>query len=132
MKVTIRKPVEIEVKYVRIQAAVRYDEEDIPNDFPGRKGDIWDVTVDIDTGRVLDWPECYKASVCMKVCDSGTYTLLAPDKSVISELENEYVPTDCVPGGDGDYIEMEINADGFCTNWPTNPDLYAWSIFNDD
>lgn len=121
MKVNVKRLVEVDVKYVRIQAAVRYDEEDMPNDFPHRKGDVWDVTVEVDTGKILDWPEGYAASLHMKICDQGTYSLLAPDKSVISTIEEDYVPNECVPGSHGDYIEMNISADGVCTNWTTTP-----------
>src|SRR5690606_20331282 len=98
------KPVEINVAYVSIAASVRYDEEDMPKDFPGRDGDMWNVTVDIDTGQIQDWPgipEEFKLH--MKVCDCGSYYLLDENDNVLAKRENEYVP-ELIPGDFGDYI----------------------------
>ncbi len=122
MKIKVTRPVEIDVKYVRIVAAVRYDEEDIPNDFPGRRGDVWEVTVDIETGKILDWPGP-AFDVHMKVCDQGSYYLLDAEQKVLAAIEDNYVPNDLVPGSYGDYIEMNIAEDGTVTNWPKLPDV---------
>ena len=122
MKLTVKKQVEIDVRYVRIVAAVRYGEEDIPNDFPFRKGDVWDVTVDIETGTILDWPGP-AASLNMKVCDQGSYYLLGKSREVLASIENNYAPNELIPGEHGDYIEMEISADGTVTNWSQPPDV---------
>jgi hypothetical protein len=120
---------EIEVAAVRIEVAVRYEEEDIPNDFPLRKGDMWIGTVEIDTGKVREWPVGKAGNLAMKVTDCGTYTLLAPDESEIAKLENDYCPVGLVPEG-GDYIDLQINEQGIVTNWPKRPDLSAF--FNRD
>lgn len=129
MKMTVKRPVEIDVRFVRIVAAVRYNEEDIPNDFPFRRGDVWDVTVDVETGKILDWPGP-AANVHMKVCDEGTYHLLGASNEVLATIENDYVPNGVVPGSFGDYIEMKIAADGTVTNWPKRPSFD--SFFLDD
>lgn len=57
MKMTVLQPVEIEVSHILIAVAVRYEEEDIPNDFPLRDGDMWRGKVEIDTGKIEGWPD---------------------------------------------------------------------------
>lgn len=126
MKLTVKKPVEIEVKYVRLSVAVRYDEEDMPNDFPFRKGDIWDVTIDTDTGTIVDWPQGVEHSLHMKVCDEGSYWLLDAERNVVGQIENDYVPNGVIPGSYGDYIEIAIQDDGTIENWPSRIDVSAF------
>jgi hypothetical protein len=123
MKATVNLPTEIEVSELEMQLAVRYDEEDIPNDFPGRKGDMLGLTVEIDTGKLHPhFPKGLTARVRMKVCDQGTYTLYSPDGTLIKRLENEYVPHGLVPGEYGDYVDLQIEG-GKIINWPKHPSL---------
>ena len=131
MILRVMKPTEVEVTFVRIQVAVRND-EDMPNDFPFRKGDLWDVTVEVDTGRILGWPDGRSEELYMKVIDSGTYTLLDSDKQALLTLAEVYVPHGLIPGEFGDYIELSIEEDGVISNWPTKPDLSEWVIASDD
>lgn len=116
MKFNIYKPVQVEAKFIRCNVAVRYDDEDMPNDFPFRTRNMWDVTIDIDTGKIIDWPEGVAANIHMKVCDQGNYYLIATDGSTLAKLEEEYVPC-CVPGSYGDYIEFDIGVDGTIDRW---------------
>lgn len=115
--VDVKKRVTFDIKWLCIEAAVRYDEEDMPNDFPGRKGDMWCVRVDVDTGQIWHkstetWPAGMQPKrLCMKVCDCGNYELRDVNDEVVARRENDYVPYDVGIGG-GDYIEMEIGADG--------------------
>ncbi len=122
MKVTVSKPVEIEIKYMRIAVPVRYDEEDMPNDFPFRKDDVWDIVVDIDTGKIENWPEGVENSLYMKVCDEGSYFLLDANREEVGSIINDYVPK-AVPGEYGDYINFEIASDGTITNWKKKPNV---------
>lgn len=126
MKVTVTKPVEIDVKFVRMSVAVRYDEDDMPNDFPFRKGDVWDITIDIDTGKIENWPAGVEHELYMKVCDQGSYWLLDSDRSMVGWIDEDYVPNDVVPGDYGDYIDMKIKGDGTIENWPKKPDVSAF------
>ncbi len=121
MKTEVWKKVEVEVCFVRVFVPVRYEEEDMPNDFPFRKGDMWDITIDIDTGKIVDWPGP-AAHVEMKVTDGGSYYLLGPDKSVVKAIEQDYVPHGVAPGSYGDYIEMDIEEDGTITGYRPNLD----------
>ena len=126
MKVTIQVPKEIEVTHILIDVPVEYGEEDIPNDFPLRKGDHWTALVNIDTGKIVDWPaDAGAQELSMKVCDRGTYVLYSNEEKVATRVE-EYVPNAVIPGEWGDYIELKIAADGTITNWPKKPDVSAF------
>jgi hypothetical protein len=57
MKAIVKVEKEITITHIMITLPVRYQEEDIPNDFPMRYGDVWEATVEIDTGRILSWPD---------------------------------------------------------------------------
>ena len=139
MKITVKRPVEIEVTHILIRLPVRYEEEDIPNDFPLRDGDVWEALVEIDTGKIVNWPSNHRFQECsinnMKVSDEGTYVLLCgtvansgqPGQILgtlteVARLENEYVPHGVVPGVYGDYVELDIK-NGVITNWPKKPNL---------
>jgi hypothetical protein len=126
MKATVMKPTDIEIKYVRIVVSVRYEEEDIPNDFPFRYGEQWDATVEMDTGKIVGWPDGRSHDMYMKVCDCGSYYLLDADKNVVGSIEDNYVPHGVVPGEYGDYIGLQIASDGTITNWPKKPDVDAF------
>lgn len=131
MKVTVNKPTEIEVKSIVLELPVRYEEEDIPNDFPLRKGDMWTAKVDLDTGVIEGWPTGKTGVVRMKVCDEGVYTLLDAQGAVVAKLDQDYVPNDVVPGEYGDYVDLTIDATGQITNWPKKPDVSAFFKLED-
>ena len=123
MKITITRPVEIEVTHIKLELPVRYEEEDMPNDFPLRVKDRWVATIDLETGYIEGWPAGKEGEFYMKVCDEGVYTLLARapdgiDREIVAELSGEYVPHGVVPGEYGDYVHLKINGHGIITNWP--------------
>lgn len=123
MKARVPTIITIDVPYVHVTLPVRYEEEDIPNDFPLRDGDTWAATIEIDTGRILEWPKGIEGKIGnMKVCDEGIYTLLDTDKNEIRTLES-YVPHGLIPGEYGDYVALDIGADGIIKNWPKNLSL---------
>src|SRR5688572_29091936 len=126
MKLTVLKPTEVEASFLRINVPVYYGTEDIPADFPFRRpfkagdtdhgtDDRWDVTVDIESGQIQGWPVGVSATIGMKVCDGGTYTLLNRRQKPIAVRQHDYVPS-CIPDG-GDYVEMEISGEGSITRW---------------
>ena len=75
---------EIEVTAIGITAEVRYWEDATVNGvedtdgalIPLRFGDCWMPIIELDTGRVRDWPEGTTADIHYKVCDAGEYELL--------------------------------------------------------
>jgi hypothetical protein len=119
MKFKVTAPIEIDVKKIRIFVPVKYGEDDMPNDFPFRIGDSWAVTIDVEEGKILDWPEGIAHKLEMKVTDGGSYYLLGGANDVLASLEQDYVP-DCIPGSYGDYIDLDIAEDGTIMNWDKN------------
>ena len=121
MKTTIKVEKEVDIKTVKMSVAVRYEEEDMPNDFPFRTGDMWSVEIDIDKGQILEWPEGVEHNLHMKVTDNGSYYLYDIYGDLVASIEDNYVPNGLIPGSYGDYIEMEIDANGIIKNWPKHP-----------
>lgn len=108
MKATILAKQDIEIAGVGIKVPVRYEEEDIPNDFPLRTGKKWEAFVHIDTGQIRDWPQGKSGRLQMKVCDEGSYYLYDRKGSWVAAIKDDYVPH------------------GVITNWPKHPDVSAF------
>lgn len=123
MKTKVMKEVEIEIALVDINVAVRYGDEDMPYDFPGRNGETWGVRVNVDTGQILNWPAGTPYDLHMKVCDQGSYYLYSTSQLEVASIENDYVPHGLIPGSYGDYLEFTILSDGTIENWPATPDV---------
>jgi len=110
MIIKIRVPTDVQVTHIKCVLPVNHGEENIPNDFPGRVGDVLTLLIDIDTRRIVGWPAGKTFDLHMKVRDDGSYYLLDGQRQVRA-IEREYVP-DCIPGSYGDYVEMQICNDG--------------------
>ena len=123
MKKTVMVEKEIDFAYVGVSVAVRYDDEDMPYDFPGRIDKMWHATIDIDEGVIKGWPEGKSGEFEMKVCDQGDYRLLDREFNLVKRIEDDYVPNALIPGEYGDYIHLKINEFGVITNWPKNPEV---------
>lgn len=116
MKVTVLRPTDIVV--ARVRCVLAYDEYDFGEqelaDFPGRAGnsDRGTITleIDLDTSRVVGWPEGRHASLYLKVRDEGVYTLIGADGQTVREHDG-YVPG-WLPGEHGDYFIADIQGDG--------------------
>jgi len=107
----------IEVSAVVMELPVLFNDEDIPNDYPHRSGDKWNITVDAATGKIRDWPKGVKSrNVRIKVHDAGSYCLLDEAGMMIALVEQDYVP-DYIPGDLGDYVDFKIDENGVITNW---------------
>jgi len=116
VKIIVDRPVEMVVDAIRCVLPVNYEEEDMPNDYPHRKGQQWDITIDIETGKIRDWPKGIEARhIYMKVVDGGRYYLMH-GADIVATRESEYVPA-CIPGEYGDYVEFDINTLGTILNW---------------
>jgi hypothetical protein len=126
MKVTVLRPTEIEITHIRVELPVRYEEDDIPNDFPLRGKDWWMAKIEIDTGKIEGWPIRESGYLHMKVCDEGTYKLFDEKGFTVATIEQNYVPHGVIPGEYGDYVELKINEQGIITNWPKKPDVSAF------
>jgi hypothetical protein len=131
MKFTQTIQREVDVQTIDVILPVRYNDEDIPYDAPGRYGDKWQAEIDIATGGIYDWPRGKTLDMYMKVVDGGIYILRDSEGINIAE-RNDYVPHGIVPGEFGDYVDLKINENGIITNWPTKISLCDFEGFGRD
>lgn len=131
MKLAIHKTVDI--SYLKLTLPVRYEDEQLPYEFPFRKGDVWEVHINLDNHTILGWSTEEIEHVYLKVVDTGIYTLLDGDNNVVACLDGEYVPHGLIPGEWGDYVSLVISETGEILNWPTDPNFDDFhDIFDGD
>lgn len=137
MDIEILKAVTINAKYVKIHAFVRYwedsyingkeDDNDNPS-MPFANDDFWCPIIDLDNGKIVDWPSGITASIQYKVCDECEIDCVDDDGNIICTNDNNYyVPDFLCPKekGYGDYIMMDIDADGFIKEY-NKKDVINW------
>ena len=160
MKVKIKSK-EVEVKYLQVDAGVRYYEDTVVDgaddiSLYDSKGDgvpfvpcvvkvkdkptsciysdhcRWRPLIDVSNGRIVNWKKGVTANVHYKVCDGGVYYLLDSNKQQIARVES-YVPALLDPYGDGygDYIIFSVDANGYIKDWHFNQELVDNLIRND-
>ena len=128
MKARVKVEKEVEIVAVRIEIAPRYigdsGDDDMPTSFPllNDLKSLWQATVNIDTGQIESWPIGDARKMHVKVCDAGRYSLIDQSGVIISVLDG-YVPNKLIPGEYGDYVILDIDANGIITNWPKKPSL---------
>lgn len=126
-------------RFIAVSAEVRYWEdaylngdEDADGNVPLRNGVLWEPVIDLETGKVQDWPDGVTADVHYKVCDQGEYWLLDADKKRIAKWRGYYVPDDFLCVGDkgyGDYIILTIGGDGVVMGWEKpSIDTEKWAL----
>lgn len=127
MKLTIKKEIEVEPKFLLVKAGVRYWEDTKVNgidDFedgtliPCKEGDVWCPIIDIEIGQIINWTQGVEADVHYKVCDAGEY-ILCDHKMNTLLIKDGYVPKIMCPkeNGFGDYIIMDIDESGMIADW---------------
>lgn len=141
MKTTVTRKVteEVEIKFVEINIPMDEITEHDPQ-LPGilffgcaSRGDMWRIKVDVDTGKVIGWPDGAPAfELYAKPSDSGVYRLLGADEKVIASIEHDYVPNRLIPGSYGDYVELNFSGDGTITNWPKRLDVSEFFKTDED
>ena len=76
----------------------------------------FDITIDVNTGHIENWPSGVTAKTWYKVCDCC--------KVLVDGFKayDDYVPDflSIYANGHGDYIFIEIDGDGIIKDW--NPD----------
>lgn len=82
------------------------------------------LTIDVETGQVINWPKNSPHDFFdVKIVDEGEYILY---DEIVNEIVRYrgYVP-DCIgEGGYGDYLEFEIDENGYIVDWEfTKEDL---------
>ena len=133
MKVQLTIKKEYDVKYLRAKVGARYWEDAEVNGFedtdgiliPCRDGEYWEPIIDVETGVIINWEKGKIASVHYKCCDDGYYTLLDANMNVIKSIKG-YVPDIMCPNreGYGDYVKMDIDADGKIKKWKPSFDEF--------
>lgn len=120
------------MKYILVEAYVRYWEDgyinnEQDNDLDPKmpcieNNNIWKIIIDIDTGKIENWPDNIVADIHYKVCDAGEYYILDENKQKIFKYYDHYVPKflSIESKGYGDYIILKINNDGYINNWKFN------------
>ena len=135
MKVTINKPVDINIKTLRLNVRVRYPNdagivdtagelvwEDINNPKMPLLYNInnewkWRPEIDVETGKIKDWPEI-KACINYKICDEFECDIL-DSNGLIAHFYEGYVPRffGVNEQNYGDYIIMDIDETGQIIDW---------------
>lgn len=146
MKINIIKPVEIEIKFLKVRAGVRYPEDsefievendrkvnyisdddenpkmpfiEVEYDKYGHKKFYWTPTIDLENGVIINWPKGVKTHVFYKVCDDFRCTISDEnDNNEVLHYEG-YVPDFMAieEEGYGDYIDMIIDENGYIQDW---------------
>ena len=130
MAVTFKKMTYVEHNITCLIASmnVRYwedgelnGENDVDAEMPCKKGDVWALFIDVNTGQITNWDVGNTAKVHYKVCDAGTYILVSDTGHEVISMDG-YVPSCLCPngGGYGDYVIMEIDENGYIKDWKPN------------
>ena len=130
MKVEVYKLTEIEIHSVRIEVELHDDvSESLPKHLFNDDGEL-DLLIEVDTGQVVSWQGDVPIVIHDNICNNGIYTLFDKSGNEVGKIDNYYVPHDLIPGKRGEYIHLDISADGVVTNWPDVPNVYEF--FNSD
>ncbi len=121
--IKIKKEVEHEVEILKVSAGVRYwedaeingiealeDGSNTPCVVDGR----WELIIDVNTGKILNWQQGTTAKVHYKICDDGIYILLDKNRNQIIQKDGYVIDSLSInDNGYGDYIIIEIDENGF-------------------
>ena len=143
MKITIKKPVEVEVEKIYVKALVRHPEDAYINEGSGwdsweeednilykmpflkqeGKYTYWKPLIDVNTGNIINWPTGVSAKICYKVVDEFACDLIDDNNSLIFRYDG-YVPSFMAidDNGYGDYIYLTITKDGHIEGWTFDED----------
>lgn len=123
---TLKSKTSVPVRYLHAECGVRYWEDATVNGvedtegklIPCRADDDWAPIIDLETGKIEDWPQGTVASIHYKVCDDGGYALLDANKKQVAAIDGYVIDMMCPEGnGFGDYVIMHVGADGTIENW---------------
>jgi len=88
-----------------------------------RERNYLELIIDLENGKVLNWPEGFCLNTSYKICDDGEYIFLDSDMNEIVNITKEYkqyyVPSFLAIEDDGwgDYVYININSDGTIQNF---------------
>ena len=124
MKLKIKVIQEVDIKTLHVNAGVRYWEDAIidgisdEGNIPCREGEYWCPVINVESGIITNWTKGVTAEIYYKLCDDGTYSL-RDEAGRTWFVKEDYVPSCLCPkeNGYGNYIIMDIDADGKIANW---------------
>lgn len=126
MQVKVYKPTKLDIHSVRIEVELHDDvSENLPKHLFNDDGEL-DLLIEIDTGKVVSWQGNEPVSIHDNIRNNGVYTLFDKCGGKVARLDNYYIPHDLIPGKRGEYIHIDISADGVITNWPDVPNVYEF------
>lgn len=82
-----------------------------------------ELLIDLDKGKVMNWPQGFCLNTHYKVCDDGEYVFLDENMQEVVNITQEYnqyyVPDFLAieDSGYGDYVYIHINGDGTITHF---------------
>lgn len=87
-------------------------------------GDYWNLTIDINSGKVKNWKPGFCIKTHFKVCDDGLYQVFDTEGNLIwdSMRDRYYYVPDFLSIGDegyGDYMYLDIDGEGNIKDWLT-------------
>ena len=106
-------------KFMKIIPCVKWRPEVY---YPEKYAYYWDFVIDIDTGKIENWPAGFCISTHFKVCDDGEYTILDSNDNIVwnsLSTDDYYVPNFLAieDHGYGDYIFIDVDGEGNINNW---------------
>jgi hypothetical protein len=128
----VRLLVSAEVRYWEDAEINGVQDTEEGDNIPLKVGILWEPRIELETGRVIDWPQGTTADIHYKVCDQGEYWLEDAEGKRL-KWKGYYVPNDLLAIGDngyGDYIILKISAEGIIEGWSV-PTLDADDWEND-
>ena len=84
----------------------------------GGEDSYWELIIDLDEGKVINWPKGFCIETHFKVCDDGEYVFLDENMNelinITKQYDQYYVPDflSLEDDGYGDYVYIDIDGDG--------------------
>ena len=90
----------------------------VKKDIGYKPADYWELLIDLNEGRVINWPRGFCIKTYFKVCDDGEYVFLDEGKNevinITKSFDQYYVPDFLAleDSGYGDYVIINIDGNG--------------------
>ena len=93
-----------------------------PDNNLNKLDDYWCITIDVNEGKVENWPDNFWLTTHFKICDDGLYTVEDDEGNIYYDSiksRDYYVPSFLAIDDDGygDYMYLTIDNNGYIKNW---------------
>lgn len=101
------------------------------------EGDYLHLTIDIDEGKVVNWPKGFCLRTNYKICDDGLYQIIDDKGEVVWDSVESgyyYVPDflELEDEGFGDYMYINIDGEGNIEHWDLAKERIAELLERED